>query len=178
MTRLPLPYNKRVHNPVPWWFSHFSPSPLNTSRTSLFTPHQNCLWWTLILLKAYFSGVLNVACVFVSFKIGGFWTDTRKSVVYYANLFKPSEIEYHQAGHDWWPGEMRWERECEVRRTMLIRKVVFSWWSWFHAEEDVSGLSDSFCRWMKQDSRFSRANSVVADKGEPQAVGRPSYRSW
>ena len=29
-------------------------------------------------------------------------------------------------------------------------------WSWFHGDADVPSLRDSFCRWIKQNQRFSR----------------------
>ena len=49
-------------------------------------------------------------------------------------------------------------------------------WSWFHGDEDVSGLSDSLCRWIRENQRFSRADCETAHKGEPQAVDCSGYR--
>ena len=49
-------------------------------------------------------------------------------------------------------------------------------WSWFCAEKDLSGLGDSFCRWIKQDQKFSRVDCETSDKSESQAVGCPGYR--
>ena len=48
-------------SPVPWLFSLFlslSPGHLNAS---LLNPHQNCFWWTPVLLKAQFPGASLVA---------------------------------------------------------------------------------------------------------------------
>ena len=50
-----------------WWFRPFLPSPLDTTRTSPFTPPKNCLWWSTCLLKRYVSGWLNLTCLFVCF---------------------------------------------------------------------------------------------------------------
>ena len=40
----------------------------------------------------------------------------------------------------------------------------------------MSDLSDSFCRRIKQNLRFSRVNCVTADRGEPRATDCPGYK--
>ena len=70
LTRLSPPTAARgsvTLSPVPWWFSLFSPSPFNTSRTSLCTHPQNCLWWNTYSLKGicFWMGKFNMhICVF------------------------------------------------------------------------------------------------------------------
>ena len=56
------------------------------------------------------------------------------------------------------------------------RRSCSCWWSWLHGNTDVSGLRDSFCRWIKQNQRFSgvdcwQQTGVSVRKWDVQATG-------
>ena len=72
---------------------------------------------TYLIKSLFFSGELNLACIFVSFKIG---TLVQRHV---SQLCIKSIYLNPQKSNTTRPGKMRWERECECeeRRIMLIR---------------------------------------------------------
>ena len=148
-------------------------------RARLPNCHKDCVWWTPVRWKAQFPVYLLWS--FVCFKWGDFCTDMCVQGKYLIDLFKPSEIKQHQPRHDlvtrrdaMGQGVWLWREHDHVNQEPGESSACC--WSWSHWDEDVSGLSYSFCRWRKQNQRFSRFDCVTADRGEPQAIGCTGYR--